>query len=335
MVLTRRKFMKLSLVTSLAVSLPDTLFSLLKNKSMEDKQYFDVIIVGGSYAGLSAAMALGRALKKVLIIDAGKPCNRQTPHSHNFITQDGVAPNEIANLAKQQVLKYETVHFREDSVVTARRKADKFEITTHQQQVLFADKIILATGIKDIMPDIPGFSECWGISVIHCPYCHGYEVRHRKTGILANGETAFEMSKMIRNWTDDLILFTNGRSILTVEQQTKLIDHGIQIVEDEIEEIVHKEGKLQSLALKDGIHLPLDALYARVPFAHHNEVAQQLGCELTEQGYIKTDLMQKTTQSGVFACGDNSTMMRSVASAVYTGSMAGAACNREIIEENF
>ena len=144
---------------------------------------FDIIIIGGSYSGLSAAMALGRALRNVLVIDSGKPCNRQTPHSHNFITQDGKTPEEISTVAKAQVAQYPTIEFYQGVATAAKKEAEAFVIATQQNKSFRAKKLILAMGIKDIMPNIAGFKECWGISVIHCPYCHGYEVKHQKTGI--------------------------------------------------------------------------------------------------------------------------------------------------------
>ncbi|MCS3871111.1 thioredoxin reductase [Chryseobacterium ginsenosidimutans] len=171
------------------------------NKIME--QNFDVIIIGGSYSGLSAAMALGRSLRKVLLIDSGKPCNRQTRHSHNFITHDGKTPKEISDLAKEQVLKYETVKFHNGIVVKTSKNNEGFEIETESNEKFYAKKLILASGIKDIMPNIPGFAECWGISVIHCPYCHGYEVKGKATGILSNGDIAFDFSKLVFNLTKE------------------------------------------------------------------------------------------------------------------------------------
>src|SRR5690606_28226163 len=143
------------------------------------------IIIGGSYARLSAAMALGRSLRNVLIIDSGLPCNRQTPHSHNFITQDGEKPNVIAEKAKAQVLNYDTIKFYNGTAVSGSKIENGFVITTQTEEKFTAKKLIFATGIKDIMPDIKEFQACWGISVIHCPYCHGYEFRNQKTAILA------------------------------------------------------------------------------------------------------------------------------------------------------
>lgn len=298
------------------------------------EQNFDVIIIGGSYSGLSAAMALGRSLRKVLLIDSGKPCNRQTPHSHNFITHDGKTPKEISNLAKEEVLKYETVKFHDGVVVKTSKIAEGFEIETENGEKFYAKKIILASGVKDIMPNIPGFAECWGISVIHCPYCHGYEVKGKVTGILSNGDMAFDFSKLVFNLTKNLTLFTNGKSTLNEEQVEKFNQNNIKIVEDEIKQIIHENGQIQKVILKNGKEIPLEALYAKIPFEQNIEV-EDLGIELTEQGFIKVDFMQKTTIDGVFACGDNVTMMRSVATAVAQGNFTGAVVNKELSEEEF
>ena len=142
-------------------------------KSNRMNEIFDVIIIGGSYSGLAAGMALGRALRKVLIIDSQKPCNRYTPHSHNFITQDGNVPGQIAAVAKQQVQAYESVQFLDGIAVRAEKKGSIFHVSTHDNAFVSASKLIFATGIRDVMPDLPGFEACWGKTVIHCPYCHG------------------------------------------------------------------------------------------------------------------------------------------------------------------
>ena len=302
---------------------------------MTTQRNFDVIIVGGSYSGLAAAMALGRALRQVVVIDSGKPCNRQTPHSHNFLTQDRKTPKEIASLAKQQVEMYDTIDFFDGIATSGTKTEDGFEIQTASGETFRARKLIFATGIKDVMPDIRGFAECWGISVLHCPYCHGYEVRNEKTGILGDGEYGFEFSALISNWTKDLTLFTNGRSALTAEQTARIKGHDIKVVESEIQELEHTNGHLQSIIFKDGTRSPIKALYARPAFAQHCDIPVALGCELTDEGYIRADAFQMTTIQGVFACGDNTTRMRSVANAVAMGTAAGAMVNRELVSEEF
>lgn len=295
---------------------------------------FDVIIIGGSYAGLSAGMALGRSLRNVLIIDSGKPCNRQTPHSHNFITQDGKTPKEISNLAKEQVAKYETVRFFNGIVVKTSKNAADFNVETESGEKFTAKKIILATGVKDLIPDIDGFSECWGISVIHCPYCHGYEVKGKKTGILSNGDLAFEFSKLVFNLSKDLTLFTNGECTFSEDQTQKFNQNKIVIEEQEIQKIVHSNGQIEKVIFKNGDEKKLEALYAKIPF-EQNINTEDLQLELTEHGFIKIDHFHKTNVDGVFACGDNTTMMRAVANAVAQGNFTGAIVNKELSEEGF
>ncbi len=302
---------------------------------MVDNKNFEVIVIGGSYAGLSSAMALGRALRRVLIIDNGLPCNRQTPHSHNFLTQDGEKPNVIADKAKSQVLNYETVKFHQGLVISGKKVKNGFEITTKDDQAFTAKKLIFATGLKDMMPKVEGFSQCWGISVIHCPYCHGYEVKNQRTGILADGNSAFHYAQLIRNWTKDVSIFTNGKSTLSQDQISKIAKNRIPIIEKEIAYMEHENGSLRHIVFKDKTTFELDAIYSQPVFEQHCKVPQMLGCELTEQGHIKVDALQKTSVRNVFACGDMASPMRSVANAVATGNLVGAMVNNELTEKEF
>lgn len=299
------------------------------------KNNFEVIIIGGSYAGLSAAMALGRSLREVLIIDNELPCNRQTPNSHNFLTQDGKTPKEISTIAREQVEKYKTIQFYQGKAISGIKTETGFEITTDKNEKFIAKKLIFATGIKDEMPAIKGFSECWGISVIHCPYCHGYEYRGKNTAIIANGERAFHLASMVHQLTDQITLFTSDAETFNTNQLEKLEQKNIQIIETEITEILHESGLLKNIILKDGTSLPFDVAYAAIPFVQNSEISIALGCELTEIGHLHIDPFQKTNITGVFACGDNSNMMRSVAQAVYSGNIAGAMVNAELVKEEF
>ncbi len=296
---------------------------------------FEVIIVGGSYAGLSAAMALGRSLRQILIIDSGQPCNRQTPHAHNFITHDGARPAEMASLAKSQVLEYQTVQFMEDVAVKGEKSTQGFHIQTESGKAFSANKLVFATGIKDLMPDITGFSDCWGISAVHCPYCHGYEIRNKKTGIMATGEKALHLASLVNNLTGDLTILTSGKADFDPEAAAKLKKHGIRIIEKEINALEHESGYISQVVFQDNSREDFEAVYAAVPFEQHSDIPESLGCELTEQGYIQIDMMNKTTVDGVFACGDNSSRMRSVANAVSAGNIVGAVVNMELTQEQF
>ncbi len=295
---------------------------------------YDVLIVGGSYSGLAAGMALGRALRRVLILDGGKPCNRQTPYSHNFLTQDGKTPAEIAALGRRQVERYETVRFLSGTAVEGSRDPQGFRIRTGTGEAYTARKLVFATGIRDILPDIPGFAACWGISVLHCPYCHGYEVRNRPTGFLGNGDGGYEFALLLRNWTGDLTVFTNGPASFSRAQAATLAERGIGIVETPIGSLEHDKGSLRALRLLDGSEAPLAALYTRAPFVQHCPIPASLGCETTPEGYLKVDPMQRTTLPGVYACGDNSTAMRTVANAVASGTTAGMMVNKEMALES-
>ena len=300
---------------------------------MEDQ--YDVIIIGGSYAGLSAAMSLGRSLRKVLIIDSGKPCNEQTPHSHNFLTHDGKTPKEISSVAREQVEKYKTIEFHEGFAKSGKKTENGFEITTEKGDQFESKKLIFATGIVDEIPNTKGFKECWGISLIHCPYCHGYEFQNKKTGIIANGDRGFHIASLVHNLTKDLTIFTRAKSNFTEEQCQKLKQNNIEIIETEIEEIKHQNGIVESLILADGRVLNFEAVYGAFPFNQHSDIAESLGCEMTEMGHIKIDQFQKTNVVGLLGCGDNSSPLRSVTNAVYTGNLAGAMVNAELTAESF
>ncbi|KIO50653.1 NAD(P)/FAD-dependent oxidoreductase [Flavobacterium hibernum] len=302
---------------------------------MIEQKHFDVIIVGGSYSGLSAAMSLGRSLREVLVIDSGLPCNRQTPHSHNFITHDGEKPAVISAKAKVQVDFYDTVQFYNGLVVSAIKTENGFEIKTESGKIFTSRKVLFATGVKDLLPEIDGFKECWGISVLHCPYCHGYEVKKEKMAIISNGEMGFEFAKLISNWTKDLKLCTNGKSTLTLEQTKILKKHNVQIFEEEIDLLEHKNGEIKNIIFKNQGKVAVKAIYARPPFEQHCQLPKDLGCDINEQGLLKVDTMQKTNISGIYASGDCVTQMRSVAIAVSTGSFAGAVINKDLIDEDF
>ncbi|MBC8044733.1 MAG: NAD(P)/FAD-dependent oxidoreductase [Rhizobacter sp.] len=338
--LTRRQILKnggLVLAGAFAPSLftLSPLTTIEKYIAMTDKTVFDVIIIGGSYAGLSAALALGRSMRKVLIIDSGKPCNRQTPYSHNFLTQDGQTPKQISEVAKNQISKYDTVKFHEGIAVSGMKTADGFEIKTQSGESFGAKKLLFATGVADEMPATKGFAECWGISILHCPYCHGYEIRDNNIGIIANGETAFEMCRLINHWSKNLTLFTNGKSVLTAEQTKKIKQHHIQIIEGEISEFEHSKGNIQNILFKDGSKISKVAVFTRVGFKQHCEIPREIGCEMTEQNFIKVDDFNKTSIHGVFAAGDNTSMMRAIAIASSAGTRTGAFMNKELIDEAF
>jgi thioredoxin reductase len=295
---------------------------------------YDVIIIGASYAGLSAAMALGRSLRDVLVIDAGEPCNKQTPRSHNFITHDGDAPANISAQARKQVEVYKTVQFVSDEAIEGKGENGNFAVNTNSGKIFHAKKLLFATGLKDTH-EVKGFDACWGISVIHCPYCHGYEVRNKQIGIVSNGEHAFHLTKLVYNLSKSITLYTNGKSTLTDDQTAKLANRSITVVEDKLVEAIHENGQVKKIMFEDGRAVAVDALFVKPNSTQHCTIPEKLGCKLTQHGFLQVDDFQQTTVPGVFCAGDNSTMIRAVAAAVAAGNKAGAAINRDLTDETF
>jgi thioredoxin reductase len=300
-----------------------------------EKQQFDVIIIGGSYSGLAAGMALGRALFKVLIIDSEEPCNAQTPYSHNFLTQDGQPPSTIAEIGKAQVEQYTTISFFNGTTVKTLKMQYGFKVQVASGETFTGNKLIFATGIRDLLPALEGVAECWGISVLHCPFCHGYEVRNEKTGIIGNGTQAFELAILISNWTNDLKVFTNGPSFFNTDQLVKLAEHRIKVIDTPIAKLDHTNGYLKNILLNDNTENDISAVYIRSPFVQACSLPELLGCALTEDGYIHVDASYSTSVSGVFACGDNVSRMRTVANAVAAGTATGITVSRILTTERF
>lgn len=295
---------------------------------------YDVIIAGGSYTGLSAALVLGRSLRRVLVIDDGKPCNRQTPHSHGFLTRDGEAPAQLAATARQQLAHYPSVVLGTDRVIDATRQSDGFRVMTAQGYQFITRKLLLATGLVDVMPDIPGFADCWGRSVLHCPYCHGYEVHGQPLGLLGNGDMGYELVTLLQQWSPALTLFTNGPSTLTDSQQQVLTQLGVPVLDTPIAAIDHDAGYMTRVRLADNRFVALKAVFARVPYHLSGNLAQSLGCQLTEQGLIRVSDFGETTATGVYAAGDATSPYRQVAAAVASGAKAAAHINRMLIMED-
>jgi len=302
---------------------------------MKNDLSYDIIIVGGSYAGLSAAMALGRASREVLVIDSGNPCNKRAKHAHNFLTWDGMPPGEIRKTAKEQVKKYDSVTFLDGVASDASQIENGFEIVTEKGERFRTKKLLFTTGIQDLLPEIPGLSECWGISVLHCPYCHGYEVKGKTTAVLANEMKAYDLCMVLTQWTNDILLLSNGKPALTEEQISKFSKHKIRVKETEIEKIEHAEGQVKTIRFKDGSTLDVPVMYAKPGFRQQCELPEKLGCKITEAGYIEVDECKKTSVHGIYAAGDNSSQSRIISMAVAGGSVAGMMLNGELSSESF
>ncbi|MDF2438233.1 MAG: NAD(P)/FAD-dependent oxidoreductase [Bacteroidota bacterium] len=302
---------------------------------MKNDQLFDAIIIGGSFAGLSAALALGRANRNILVIDDNNPCNIQAPRAHNFLTWDNSKPCDIIAKAKADVKKYDTVKFIGGRADGAKQISKGFEVVLANGERYETKKLLFATGVKDVIPDIPGLSASWGISVLHCPYCHGYEVKDKQTAVLGNGINAFDVCMVLTQWTRDIRLLTNGRSELSDEQRIRLKKHNIEIIENEIDRIDHEGGQVKSLYFKDKTKLSIPVIYAKLGHTQHSDIPEKLGCKIKDDGYIEVDECKKTSMYGVYAAGDNTSKGRTISFAVAAGTVAGMMINGELSSESF
>lgn len=295
---------------------------------------YDVIIIGGSYAGLSAGLQLARARRKVLVIDEGLRRNRFASHSHGFITQDGVDPSVIAADARSQLMEYSTVDWVSGRAETVQRNGE----TTSGQALLDvmlganryqSHRIILALGVRDVLPEIEGLNERWGKSVFHCPYCHGYELNQGKIGVIAGSALSMHHALMLPDWGPTTLLL-NQAFTPDADQLAALAARGVVLERGPVESITgHAD-----VRLLDGSCLSFEGLFALAPFEITSQIPQQLGLDMEESplgSIIRTDAMKETSVPGVFACGDAARPMASIALAVADGNLAGVNAHRSLM----
>lgn len=288
---------------------------------------FDVIVVGGSYAGLSAATQLARARRKLLVIDGGQRRNRFAAVSHGFLSRDGTPPGAIVAEARTQLLAYPTVEWHDAKAASAEAIDGGFAVTDASGVRAEARRLVLALGVSDTLPPIPGLAERWGRSVFHCPYCHGYEVEGR-IGVLAVRPDSVHHAFMLPDW-GPTTYFLNGQT-LDADGHDKLVARGVNFEPEPIRAIAgHTEIELES-----GRVVSLGGLFTATGTRPSSPLAEQLGCALDESPagkFIRTDGMKATTVPGAFACGDAARAFGNVAFAVGDGAQAGAATHQSLM----
>ena len=290
---------------------------------------YDVIIIGGSYAGMSAAFPLVRARRSVLVIDGGKRRNRFASHSHGFLTQDGVAPDVIAAQGGVQLAAYPSLSWVEGDATGAEKSADEFRVTLDDGRDFVGRRLILAHGVTDTLPEIAGLKERWGQSVFHCPYCYGYELNQGQIGVIGVGPISMHHALMLHEWGQTAFL-PNASFEPDAEQLAQLATRGTALETGTIAEITGRA----DVRLTDGRVLSFDGLFVASIIAPSSPIAEQLGCaieELPNGRQIVTDEMKQTSVPHVFACGDAARAAGSVPLAVGDGAMAGAACHRTLM----
>lgn len=300
---------------------------------MVNEEIYDATIVGGSFAGLSAATYLGRARRRVLVVDAGAPRNRFAHASHGFFGRDGHAPLDMIATARAQVAAYPTVRFVDGRVTTVTRSTDGFVAALDDGSTATSRKIVLASGITDVLPDLPGVHERWGASVLHCPYCHGFEVAGQRLGVLAASERGVHMAELITDW-GPVTLFTNGVVALDDHARAILAARGVAIEEEVVVGLEGPSPALAGVRLAGGRLVAIDALFIGAPTRLNSSIAEQLGCAIDEGAIgpsIRVDGNGLTTVPGVYAAGDIARGRHSIAWAVADGVTAAVSAHQSLV----
>jgi thioredoxin reductase len=294
---------------------------------------YDAIIVGGSFAGLSAAMYLTRARRTVAVLDTGLPRNRFSPHSHGFFAQDGSAPGAMLATARSQVAAYPTATLIAGEATSAAPATGGFSVALATGEVLEGTHLVLAFGISDELPAVPGLAERWGRSVIHCPYCHGYEFSDRRLGVLYTSPMSMHQALLVPEW-GPTTLYLNGAPEPDAESLAQLRARGVAMERTPVRALHGAPGELSAIELADGRMSPADALYVGPRTRLNSGIAEQLGCALDEAPLgpiIRTDAMKATTVPGVWAAGDITRGSHTVTYASADGVAAGLAVHRALI----
>ena len=288
----------------------------------------DVVIVGGGPAGLSAALVLGRARKKVLLCDAGVPRNALAEHIQGFVTRDGTPPAEFRRIGREQLKPYD-VEYQNARVLGVERVGPRFQVSLEGGRTVESRRVLIATGMVDEVPELPGYRELWGQSIFQCPYCHGWEVRDQAFGVLATAEHFLDFALFLTGWSKDIVVFTEGAFPVPAEQRLRLERAGVRLESRRIRQLLARDGHLHAVELEDGARVERQILFARPPQSQ-TQLVRQLGLALNEQGFVRVDEHKKTSVEGIHAAGDLTTMLQGALIAAAEGAMAGYMMNHAL-----
>lgn len=294
---------------------------------------YDVIIVGGGAAALSAALVLGRFRRQVLICDHQRPRNAVASAAHGFLTRDGTPPFELLRIGREQLQPYDTVKYRTTEVVQLKAldDGDGFEAVDSHGAVYHARRVLLATGVRDELPPIPGLAEYWGKAVYHCPYCHGWEVRDQSIVVIGNGETVSHLAPLLKVLSPAVSACLYGESGLTDAQLEQLRQHKVTVHDSRVEAVEGDEQALHGVRLENGQFIPCQAIFVRPNQNPHSPFAGDLGCATDEHGFVKVDPLGRTSVPGVYAAGDITSRMQQLITAAAAGATAAAGINSDMV----
>ncbi len=290
---------------------------------------YDVLVVGGGAAGLSAALVLSRARRNVAVVDAGAPRNAPAAHMHGFLSRDGMPPRKLLAAGRAEVSGYGG-DLIDDTVVAVE---PGFHVRLANAAPLSARRILVATGLRDELPDIPGVRERWARDLLHCPYCHGYEVRDKPLGVLGDSPDGVQHALIVRQWSPDVILFSHTYA-LNADQREQLTARGVQIVEGTVARLVVDDDQLRGIELSNGAVIPRTALFVRPRFVPNSDLLTGLGCDMDENGWVVHDPVGRTSVAGVWAAGNAVDPRAQVITAAGAGSATAIALNADLVDED-
>jgi thioredoxin reductase len=299
---------------------------------MSENEY-DVVVVGGSAAGLSAALVLTRARRRVAVVDSGRPRNAPAAHMQGFLSRDGLPPAELVSIGRAEVAHYGGTLVEDAVTEVLRHEGPRFELRLAGGTTLTARRLLVATGLRDEIPDVPGAWDRWGKDLLHCPYCHGHEVADQPIGVLGQGSGPVQHALLIRQWSSDVVLFTHGGTP-TAQERAQLAARGIEVVERPVTRLVVEDDALQGLELDTGAVVARRAVFVRPRFVPHSDLLVTLGCETDADGWPVVDATGATTVDGVWAAGNVANPRAQVITAAGEGSAAAIALNNDLVDED-
>ncbi|MFN6945219.1 MAG: NAD(P)/FAD-dependent oxidoreductase [Cytophagaceae bacterium] len=299
---------------------------------MLQKKPFDVIVIGGGPAGMSAALILARCVRSVLIFDSGRPRNFKAKSMNGFISRDGSNPMEFLRTTREQLQKYPVV-FKNNKVEKINKLDDNsFEIIDSEYNRYYSKKVLLATGLIDEIPDIGNIHKFYGSSVHHCPYCDGWELRLKPLAVVGKGKSGVGLALSLTNWSDDIVLLTNGKEI-SKEEKEKLVLKNIEILDKKVDRLEGDSGQIEKIYFNDGSFIERCALFFTTEQFQRSNLAEQLGCQFTKKGGVKVNRFQQTSIKGVYVAGDASKDVQLVIMAAAEGAKAAVVINRDLQKE--
>ncbi|HEU0111894.1 MAG TPA: NAD(P)/FAD-dependent oxidoreductase [Flavisolibacter sp.] len=298
-----------------------------------NSELYDCIIIGGGPAGLNAAVVLGRCRRKVLVFDTAQYRNKQSHGMHNYLTRDDILPSDFISICQKELEKYSVQLLHKKIISASKNEEGNFVAKDDEGRSYHSKKLLVATGLTDTIPPIPGFKEMYGRSVFHCPYCDGWEVRDKKLGVYARNKEGWELALALKGWSDFVTLYLDGKNKIKPDQEEQLKANKIPVVRLTFERLEGKDGQLQKIVFKNGEKQDCDALFFVNGYTQQCNLAEAFGCNINKKGVVVTNRFQQTNIDGLYVAGDASKDMHFVVVAAAEGAKAAVIINKELQHE--